>query len=308
MPPSNSPPQGLRTLLLMLVALALVWGANWPIMKIAVLGVEPWMFRAMCTLGGGIGMLALSRAGGHAILVPRDQFLWLAAIAPFSIGGWMVFSALGVGLMGSGRAAILAYTMPLWAVLFARFVLKEPLTPGRLLGLALGMAAIAVLLSHDFSMIEDSPLGAFFMLCAAVTWALGAVLFKRAPWRLPVMVIVGWQLVLVGIPVTVVALLTEPLPTQADLWAWLAVAYNIGPSGILGFYLWNRVLILLPAGAAAVGSLAVPVIGVMAGALVLGEVIGWREWTALLLVSTAIATVMGALPGANRVARPSGGA
>ncbi len=308
MPPSNSPPQGLRTPLLMLVALALVWGANWPIMKIAVLGVEPWMFRAMCTLGGGIGMLALSRAGGHAILVPRDQFLWLAAIAPFSIGGWMVFSALGVGLMGSGRAAILAYTMPLWAVLFARFVLKEPLTPGRLLGLALGMAAIAVLLSHDFSMIEDSPLGAFFMLCAAVTWALGAVLFKRAPWRLPVMVIVGWQLVLVGIPVTVVALLTEPLPTQADLWAWLAVAYNIGPSGILGFYLWNRVLILLPAGAAAVGSLAVPVIGVMAGALVLGEVIGWREWTALLLVSTAIATVMGALPGANRVARPSGGA
>jgi drug/metabolite transporter (DMT)-like permease len=308
LPPSNSPPQGLRTPLLMLVALALVWGANWPIMKIAVLGVEPWMFRAMCTLGGGIGMLALSRAGGHAILVPRDQFLWLAAIAPFSIGGWMVFSALGVGLMGSGRAAILAYTMPLWAVLFARFVLKEPLTPGRLLGLALGMAAIAVLLSHDFSMIEDSPLGAFFMLCAAVTWALGAVLFKRAPWRLPVMVIVGWQLVLVGIPVTVVALLTEPLPTQADLWAWLAVAYNIGPSGILGFYLWNRVLILLPAGAAAVGSLAVPVIGVMAGALVLGEVIGWREWTALLLVSTAIATVMGALPGANRVARPSGGA
>ena len=286
----------------MLTALAIIWGTNWPIMKIAVLGVEPWMFRAMCTLGGGIGMLALARAGGHAIRVPRDQFLWLAAVAPFSIAGWMVFSALGVGIMGSGRAAILAYTMPLWAVLFARFVLKEPLTPARLIGLALGMAAVVVLLSHDFAMIEDSPLGAFFMLCAAVTWALGAVLFKRAPWRLPVMVIVGWQLVLVGIPVTVVALATEPLPRHGDLWAWLAVAYNIGPSGILGFYLWNRVLILLPAGAAAVGSLAVPVIGVMAGALMLGEVIGWREWTALLLVATAIATVMGAIPGLGRVA------
>jgi drug/metabolite transporter (DMT)-like permease len=294
----------MRTPLLMLIALAFIWGANWPIMKIAVLGVEPWMFRAMCTLGGGVGMLALSYAGGHSIQVPRDQLIWLAAVAPFSIAGWMVFSALGVGLMGSGRAAILAYTMPLWAVLFARFVLKEPLTPGRLFGLALGMGAIAVLLSHDFSMIEDSPLGAFFMLCAAVTWAFGAVLFKRAPWRLPVMVIVGWQLVLVGIPVTLVALVSEPLPTQGDLWAWLAVAYNIGPSGILGFYLWNRVLILLPAGAAAVGSLVVPVIGVMAGALVLGEVIGWREWTALLLVATAIATVMGALPGMARTVRP----
>lgn len=286
----------------MLTALALIWGTNWPIMKIAVLGVEPWTFRAMCTLGGGIGMLALARIGGHVIRVPRDQFLWLAAVAPFSIAGWMVFSALGVGIMGSGRAAILAYTMPLWAVLFARFVLKESLTAARLIGLALGMAAVVVLLSHDFSMIEDSPLGAFFMLCAAVTWALGAVLFKRAPWRLPVMVIVGWQLVLVGIPVTVVALATEPLPRHGDLWAWLAVAYNIGPSGILGFYLWNRVLILLPAGAAAVGSLAVPVIGVMAGALMLGEVIGWREWTALLLVATAIATVMGAIPGLGRVA------
>lgn len=286
----------------MLVGLALIWGVNWPIMKVAVLGVEPWTFRALCTLGGGIGMLAISRAAGHPLLVPRDQFLWLAGVAPFSIAGWMMFSAFGVGLMGSGRAAIIAYTMPLWAVLFARFLLGEPLTMARLLGLALGMVAIGVLLSYDVAMIEDSPLGAIFMLCAAVTWGLGAVLFKRAPWRLPVGVIVGWQLVLVGIPVTIVAVLTEPLPRDADLWAWLAVAYNIGPSGILGFWLWNRVLILLPAGAAAVGSLMVPVIGVLAGALVLGEAIGWREWTALALVATAIAVVMGALPGTRRPA------
>jgi len=284
----------------MLVGLALVWGVNWPIMKIAVLGVEPWTFRALCTLGGGIGMLAISRAAGHKLAVPRDQLLWLAAVAPFSIAGWMMFSALGVGIMGSGRAAIIAYTMPLWAVLFARLILGEPLTAARLAGLTLGMAAIAVLLSHDLEMIGDSPVGALYMLCAAITWGLGAVLFKRAPWRLPVGVIVGWQLVLIGIPVTVVALLSEPLPRQADLWAWLAVAYNIGPSGILGFWLWNRVLIMLPAGAAAVGSLMVPVIGVLSGALVLGEVIGWREWTALGLVAAAIAVVMGALPGTRR--------
>ena len=86
---------------------------------------------------------------------------------------------------------------------------------------------------------------------------------------------------------------------QAPLEAWLAVAYNIGPSGILGFYLWNRALTLLPAGAAAVGSLAVPVVGVLSGAAVLGEAIGWREIAALLLVAAAIAVVMGGLPGAR---------
>jgi len=302
LPRSETPaaaPAGTRHALAVLALLALVWGVNWPIMKVAVIGVEPLTFRAMCALGSGIGMLALVAASGRSLRVPRDQLIWMAAIAPFSVAGWMLFSAFGVGLMGSGRAAILAYTMPLWAVLFARFVLGEPLTASRLIGLALGMAAIGVLLSYDFALIGDSPLGAFYMLCAAVTWGLGAVLFKRAPWRLPVPLIIGWQLVIVGLPVTLVALLLEPLPREADLEAWLAVAYNIGPSGILGFYLWNRALTLLPAGAAAVGSLAVPVVGVLSGAAVLGEAIGWREIAALLLVAAAIAVVMGGLPGAR---------
>ena len=126
------------------------------------------------------------------------------------------------------------------------------------------------------------------------------MLFKRAPWRLPIAVIVGWQLLVISVPITAIAFATEALPHGVGLWSWLAVAYNVVIAGVVGFYLWNRALTLLPAGAAAVGSLAVPVIGVLSGALLLNETIGWREWTALVLVVVAIAIVMGALPGLRR--------
>ncbi|MDG2482809.1 MAG: EamA family transporter, partial [Alphaproteobacteria bacterium] len=95
-----------RRALLLLAVLALVWGATWPIMKVAVLGLEPWTFRTYCGVLGGIGMLCVARMNGHRLMMAPDQLRLAVLIAPFSLGGWFVFSALGVGLMGSGRAAI----------------------------------------------------------------------------------------------------------------------------------------------------------------------------------------------------------
>jgi len=281
-----------RVALGLLALLALIWGVNWPIMKVAVHGVEPWTFRAYCALFGGLGLLAIARAGGHSVMMSRQQFRRAAAVAPFSLGGWIMFSAIGVALMGSGRAAIIAYTMPLWAILAARWLLSEPLTRRRITALVAGLCAMVILLSRDFSQIEDAPLGAVFMLCAAVTWGTGTVLFKRIAWQGPVTVIVGWQLLFIFPPIALVAALTEDLFPPADLWAWLGVLYNIGPGTAGGFYLWNRIVLMLPAGVAAIGSLAVPVIGVLSGALILDETIGWREATALALVVGAIMTVM----------------
>ncbi|MBT5432368.1 MAG: DMT family transporter [Rhodospirillaceae bacterium] len=281
-----------RRALLLLAVLALVWGATWPIMKVAVLGLEPWTFRTYCGVLGGIGMLCVARMNGHRLMMAPDQLRLAVLIAPFSLGGWFVFSALGVGLMGSGRAAIIAYTMPLWAMIFARLLLKESLTPARIISLAAGLCGLAVLLSHDFGLIEDSPMGAAFMVMAALVWGLGTVLFKRATWREPLSVIVAWQLIAISVPVTIMALLTEKLFPAAGIWTWLALAYNVVLSTVVGYYVWNRIVLLLPTGAAVIGSMAVPITGVMFGTLLLGEEIGWREIIALALIAGAITVVM----------------
>jgi len=92
--------------------------------------------------------------------------------------------------------------------------------------------------------------------------------------------------------VTFIALLTEtPLP-DADSMAWLALAFNIVFSTVVGYVLWNRIVLLMPAGVAAIASLVVPVTGVLMGAMLLHEAVGWREMTALGLVLGAILLVM----------------
>jgi drug/metabolite transporter (DMT)-like permease len=281
-----------RLALWLLAILTVVWGLNWPIMKVGIEGVEPWTFRAFTTIFGGTAMLATALLTGQRVRVPWDQFRLILLIGPVSIGGWMVFSALGLQHMASGRAAIAAYTMPLWAVIFARLVLGEPVTWRRASGLAIGLAGMVVLMSGDLKSIGESPLGVMYMLLGAITWGGGTVLFKRAPWRVPVLVIIGWQMLVVGVPITIVAFLTESPRLDYGGWAWFAVAYQIFVGALIGNYAWAKIVTLLPAGVAAISSLIIPVIGVLSGALVLGEPITWRELTALACVVAALAVVL----------------
>lgn len=276
----------------LLAALTVVWGLNWPVMRVGVLGVEPWTFRAFTTVFGGLVLLAAAYVNGQRITVPRDQFRLICMIAPVSIGGWMVFSALGLEHMASGRAAIVAYTMPLWAVIFARFLLDEPITWRRVVGLATGLAGMVVLIGGDLPAIGESPLGAIYMLCAAVTWGLGTVLFKRAPWRIPVPVIVGWQFLVLSVPITAVALIVETPDFNYTAWSWFTIAYQIFAGALIGNYAWAKIVTLLPAGVAAISSLLIPVIGVVSGALILGEPVTWRELVALACVIGALAVVL----------------
>ncbi len=276
----------------LLAILTIVWGFNWPIMRVGVLGVEPWTFRAFSTVFGGIALLIAAYVGGQRIRVPWDQFRLICLIGPVSIGGWMVFSALGLEHMASGRAAIVAYTMPLWAVIFARLFLGEKITWRRSVGLFIGLSGMVILISGDLPAIGESPLGVIYMLCGAVSWGLGTVLFKRAPWRIPVPVIIGWQLLVIAVPITIVAFLTETPRLDYSAWSWFTIAYQIFAGALIGNYAWAKIVTLLPAGVAAISSLVIPVIGVISGAVILGEPVTWRELVALACVVAALAFVL----------------
>ena len=169
----------------------------------------------------------------------------------------MVFSALGLEHMASGRAAIAAYTMPLWAVIFARLLLGERITWRRALGLAIGLAGMAILIGGDLPSIGESPLGAIYMLCGALTWGAGTVLFKKAPWRIPVPVIVGWQFLVISVPITIVAFVVESPDFDYTTWSWLTIGYQVFAGALIGNYAWAKIVTLLPAGVAAISSLTI---------------------------------------------------
>jgi drug/metabolite transporter (DMT)-like permease len=125
-----------------ILALTLVWGCNWPVLKMGVSELAPLTFRALTLPLAALGMLLVSRLCGDSIRVPRALWPRLALLALFNIAGWNGFVLFGVQQLPAGRSAIIAYTMPLWATLIATLVLREPLSRRKLAGLLLGMSAM----------------------------------------------------------------------------------------------------------------------------------------------------------------------
>ena len=284
---------GIRPVLL-LASLALFWGLNWPGMKIILAELSVWWFRALCLIVGGTILLSLSALSGNRWRLRRDELGPVLVCGSFAILGWMVFSAYGVSLMPAGRASIIAFTMPVWATLLAAPLLGERITAAKIGGLLLGLAGLGVLIGPDLVILRRAPLGGLFMLLAALSWALGTVLLKKFRWQLPTLSNVAWQILLSAVPVTLVAALTEPPPNPATLSppAIFALIYLfLFP---MSFCQWAyfKVVTLLPASAAAIGTLLVPVIGVFSSHLLLGEPAGLAEFSALLLILAALVLVL----------------
>ncbi len=241
-------------------------------------------------------MLALSAARGNSLALAPHEWKPAALASFFNVTGWFYFTALGLTLLPAGRSAVLAYTMPLFAILAARFMRGEPITRHKAAGLALGGGAILLLLGEAIGSLGEAPLGVLAMLGAAASWGVGTVLQKRI-WRTPVLTLIGWQLLIGGVPMGALAVAMDSAPFERlTVYGVLSVAYVIGIATLLGYLAWFTILDRAPAAVASIAVLPVPLIGVLSSALFLGEAIGWREILALLLITAALATVL-PLPG-----------
>jgi drug/metabolite transporter (DMT)-like permease len=283
-----------RTGLVLLVSLTLFWGINWPAIKLSVNEVPVWSFRTLCLLVGGIGLLAICRGFGFSIKVPRNERMPLLIAALGNITGWHLFSALGVQHMAPGRASILAFTMPLWAALIAALWGREKLTGLAFAALIIGAMGLAVLVVPDWANIASRPAGPVFMILAAISWATGTVALKRYRFTIPTASLAGWQMLIGGIPIFIGAALFDRgfEPSRVSTTAWLAVAYAAIIPMIYCHWAWFRVVALYPAAVAAIGTLAIPVVGVISSAWITGDRIGWSEVLSLALVLASLSLVL----------------
>ena len=283
--------------LVQIAVLALVWGCNWPVLKMGVSELAPLTFRALTLPFAALGLLAVARISGDAIRIPREHWGKVAALALFNIAGWNGLVLFGVQLLPAGRSAIIAYTMPLWATIIAAFVLSEPLSKRKALGLGLGMLGMALLLGEEVRSIERAPFGALMILGAAVVWACGTVLLRKWKPPIPQNTLSGWMMLLGWLPIALTAPFLDPAPLTATLAtisprAWFAIVYNIVLAGTLAHWAWFTLARTLPVAVSSMASLPVPVVGVFAGMLVLGERPGPNEWLALGFVVAGLVAVL----------------
>lgn len=278
--------------LLLLLAIALAWGSGWPLMKYGVIEMPVFAFRWLTAILSGLCVLPLAAAMGQDVRLPREEIGLAVVTGLFNVTGWFYFSGLALTMMAAGRSSVLAYTMPLWAFLAGLALGREQVTPRRILGVACGLGAVALLAGSDLARLGTAPLGVLAIMGAAISWAIGTVIQKRT-WKTPPMVLAGWQLIFGGIPLLILSLAVDSDPYRnLTILGVGAIAYTVLVGNVCGFVCWIRVVGLVPTSVASLGVLPVPMVGILSGALVLGEPVGWLEIGALALVTGALTTVL----------------
>jgi drug/metabolite transporter (DMT)-like permease len=289
-----------RVGLILLAALTFFWGINWPAMKTAVTEIPVFSFRAITVIVGATGLMLIARLSGQRIMLVRSELKPLLIVSLINVTGWQLLSAYGIANMEAGRAAIIAYTMPVWTAVLAVPILREKLTPRVLAALVLGMAGVGALLLPARAYIAGAPLGIIFMAGAGFVWAAGTVSLKAVRWGLSTTALAGWQMLIGGVPVVIGAFLLDRGfdPTMVSMDAWLACGYAVLIPTVFCHWAWYRVVSIYPASISALGTLLIPVVGVLSSTLALGEPIGWDVIAALVLVGGAITLI--ALPPMRR--------
>ncbi|MFO1327086.1 MAG: DMT family transporter [Rubrivivax sp.] len=290
-----------RRTLLLLAVLTLVWGTNWPLFPLVLREVSVWTFRSVSMTGAALLLLAVARLRGQSLVIERRHWKAVALAALCNLVVWNLASALAAVLIPSGQAAVLGFTMPVWAALISWAVLGEQLSWRRWAAVALAGAGVALLARASWAAYAQAPLGLALGLLSAVSWAVGTLILKRAGIAAPATVLSGWQLLLASLPVTAGALVLAPAsPQWPPLTTIALIAYiTIVPMGV-GNVAWFSIVNLLPASLAGLSSILVPVVAMTAGAIAHGEPLGPVQLIAMGCCAAALALALGPAPATSK--------
>jgi drug/metabolite transporter (DMT)-like permease len=279
-----------------LLLIAVSWGFNWPAVKLALNEMPIWSMRWVGLSAGSALLLLLARASGRSLHVGARQWPALILAGLLNVTLFNVLTAVAQTLMPTSRAVILAYTMPLWTALLARIFLGERLSARRRTALALGAAGLAAVLLPLRSELGTPSLDAAVaaILGAAIAWAAGTIVIKRAQFRSDPVVITAWQLAIGAISVGLGALAFEGAELRAlSFWpqslpGWGGLLYNSVIGIALSYFLWFGMVARLPAATAAIGVLLVPVVGVLASMAIIGERPSLADALGFILITSAV--------------------
>lgn len=253
---------------------ALMWGFNWPAVKIMLATSSPWTLRAAGLSGGALFLLVLARATRTSLAVPRAHWRTLVVAGILNVALFNICAVFAQLSMPTSRAAILTFTMPLWASLFAWVLLGETIDRRRSAALALGLLGLTLLAVPFWPILASGqvPFGLVYVLGASTSWALGTVYLKGHPVPAAPLATTVWQVVVAAIICCVCMGLFETphldLTAQPQLLSF--VYHVIFPQGV-AYVLWFEFARRASAATASVGTLLVPIFGVAGSVALLGD-------------------------------------
>jgi len=278
---------------LMLVALSFCWGLTWPAMRLALDDIPPFSLRVVTLgLGGGALMLYARLQGRSLALGSWKNAGHLVVSSILNVLSFSLLSVIAMLFAATGRVAMLAYTMPIWAALFAWVVLGDRLLRIHIVALALcatGMAILIWPLARSTSLI-----GLLIAMSIAISWAAGTVYVKYMRMSGDPVANAAWQVFIAFLIVVILLPFFEGTLhlAQAHKPA-LGAAIFAGLMGSgLAYFLWFGIIGRVSAMTASLGVLAAPVIGVISTALLLGEMPTLSDVVGYVLILAASVCVL----------------
>ena len=290
---SSRPPRitGLDLFLILLVTCS--WGLNYPIMKFVVTQYPPSSFRALTFILGTtvLGLYAWYRR--EPLVVPREERWTTLRLSIPNMVLWHVGLVYGISLLNSGRAAIIGYTMPVWALLASVLLYRNPLTWRATLGVMCSLTATVLLALDEMSHFAGQPLGLLFTFGAAISWGVGNAMMKHTRLSISSIALTFWSLAAGAVCFTVLSVLFEH---EAWHWPnalqWLAIGYGGVMTFAVSYVAWFLVARKLTPVTSGLSIMLVPVIGLFGGNLFLGETIALTDVIALGFILSAMAIVL----------------
>ncbi len=266
------------------------WGLNWPVMKYLLTEWPPMSARGLTGVAGGLLLAGLAVVKGQSLHVPNALWPRLLLLSFLNVTTWMTLMGIALLWLPASEAAVIAYTMPVWASVLAWLILGERMMCLRVLAMLMAFAGIGALLGgNGISASRDKLPGIVMVLVGAFAFALGTVAAKRLPLNLPLIASSALQIGIGCVPVAIAGVLIEQPRLEAlSTVGWALMAYMTVIQFCIAYVCWFAALARLPASVAAIGTLAVPVIGVIASAIALGEPLGPGQIAALMFTLAGV--------------------
>lgn len=268
----------------------MIWGLNFIAIDFGLEGVPPLVFLALRFILVAIPAIFFLKPPtiGWKNVLLIGTFL---SLGQFSL----LYLSLGLG-MPPGLASLLLQTQVVLSVIVSAIILRERPTPKQFIGIAIGMLGLAVVvIGHSYA----APwLPVVILLLAALSWAIGNVLSRRAKAASGLSLVV-WSGLIVPIPSLALAMVVDSPAvvidslTHLSLAAILSTLYTAVFASLVGYGIWNTLLAKYPTSAVVPFTLLVPVVGILAAWIVVNEQPTVSEVVggAIMLAGLAVAVI-----------------
>lgn len=276
-----------------LLALYIIWGFNWVVMKEATLFFPPVLFSCYRFVIGAVVLIGIT-LWCRMPLPPKRYWPWIIVTGLLQIAVNNAAVQIGVTSLGAGLVAVVNYSMPVWMSILAYFILHETLTKRKILGIVLSMVGMYVLMNVD---IIGDMTGLLLTIGGAIAWAVAAVIVKyqdkvmhrqQQKETCTMIQYTTWQIAVGALFLWVYAMLFEQGQVNWSPMAVSCLAYNGVLASALAFFLWNYILTKMEASKAGVASLGVPVVGVICNVIFMHEAVHWNTAVGMILILAGI--------------------